>query len=203
MVDFTKSEGLLQTNEWETLDDTGGTPYYESNELNNADDIGAMLHIDVCHKDANAASSGPIIIIWIKSGAADEHWHELIRFEGTSGTAGAQTLDQASSSGQKNVYVPLTDDFDEEGLVCFLKDAGVLANSQLVVVGKVVTDDYVVTIENLVRSFDTSDILYNMVDQWPVRIPKEVKAARVTMHNPDGDATYAVRVRFSKDTDIE
>lgn len=208
MADFTKSEGLLQTNEWELLNDTGGTPYWESNPLTLDDDIGAILHIDCCHLDGNAVAAGSeaIIIVWDKSGTGDDDWHELIRFTATGGTAATNALDAESASGQAQIHLTNTTGFEDLGSKYFLNDNDGLANSEIIVlaiVGSAGASGYLIAADNLSHTFAIDDDIISIVDQWEVRIPKEVKTARVTMHNPDGDATYAARVRYSKGTDIE
>ena len=65
-----------------------------------------------------------------------------------------------------------------------------------------VTDDYIICVDNIVNTYDADDNAYDIVNQWNVELPP-CKAARVTFHNPDGDANYACRIRSSQMTDIE
>lgn len=201
MADFTKAEALLQANEWEAL---AYTAVYESNPLTLTDDIGAVVHICVARKDTNAITAGqePIVIIWIKSGTGDDDWHELIRFKGSGGTAVAAVLDGTAAAAQNVVPVTSTTGLVHGG-VYFLNDNDGIANSELVAIIEVSTDVNVTCLDNLSHEFLTGDDIFNIADQWTVQIPKEVKAARVTIHRIDADATFAVRVRYSKATDIE
>jgi hypothetical protein len=55
----------------------------------------------------------------------------------------------------------------------------------------------------LVNAYDSSDYLYDIVDEWNIEIPGETQQARVFFYNTDGDATYACRVDYELVTDIE
>lgn len=208
MANFTKTQGQLM--DWTLLDDTGGVPSLESAALDSGEGLDAAmvttLHIDICHADTNDASMNTAeCIIWGKSGITDEDWHELFRFQADGGQANGQVLAAASGSGQANpdrIEVAATANFQIPGDVYFLKDAGALAASCIVVNKDFVTDDYIECIDDLVNAYDTSDYVYDLVNQWSVQLPADLQAARATFHNPDGDATYACRVRYTMATDL-
>ena len=206
MVDLTKLSGSLLN--WTELDDTGGVPTVASGELNGegmSDAIGVIVHIDCCHKDTNDASTNNVeVVTWIKSGGSADQWHELVRFQADGGVAHSKTLAGTSVAGQDRVRLgSATTNFEGPGSVFFIKDLSYLGSSQLVVNKDFVNDDYVQAVENLAYSYGTSDIIYDIVNQWNVQLPKEAKVGKVTFHNPDGDAIYAVRVRYSMATDLE
>jgi hypothetical protein len=203
MADYTKTQGQLM--DWTTLDDTGGVPSLESPALDSGEaldsSIEAHFHIDVCHQDANDASTNNVeVVVWGKSGTTDEDWHEIARLAATGGTANGQILAAASGSGQANadrIEVAATANFQDPGDVYFLKDAGVLANSCIVLNKDYVSNDYVEAMDDLANAYDTADYLYDIVDQFTITLPSSLQAARVTFHNPDGDATYACRIRYT------
>ena len=208
MSDLTKTQGQLM--DWSTLDDTGGVPFLETSELGSVEDLdsalGAVLHIDMAHQDTNAAGNLAHCKIWIKSGSTDEDWHEFISLTATDGTANSQQLDANSGSGQANpdrIQVASTTNFETPGDKYFLKDVGDLTNSCIVVNKDYVNDDYVVHMDDLVGAYDSSDFLYDVIDQWSILLPSTIQAAKVTFHNEDSDATYACRVRYTIITDIE
>jgi len=213
MADFDKAQTLMQTNEWELLEDTAaGSPYWESAELLLPDEIGAVIHIDLCHRDANAVAAGsePEIIVLIKSGAAgqgtdDDKWHELIRYEGTGGTALTNALDAESAAGQKAVNLTNTSSFQVQGKKYFLDDNDAIANDEIIICQNVTNagaGGEVFAFDNLSNTFASGDDIFSIVDQWNVRIPKEVQVTKVLAVPHDADATFAIRVRASKAADI-
>jgi len=205
MADYTKSRGQLM--DWTLLDDTAAVPSLESSELALDDDILALLHIDVCHADAVDATTNNVeLVVWIKSGTTDDDWHEFVRVQATAGQANGQVLAAASGASQPNpdrIEVASTTNFENPGDVYFLKDVGTLANSCIVVNKDFVNDDYIQCIDDLLLDYDTSDYVYDIVNQWNFELPASTAAVRVTFHNPDGTANYACRIRWTKVTDIE
>lgn len=208
MADYTNAAGA-QLLDWTTLDDTGAVPTTESSALTVDTNIGTTLHIDMCHQDANDASTNYAgAIVFVKSGTTDEDWHEFVRLQATGGQANAQVLAAASGSGQANpdrIEVAATANFQTPGAKYFLKDVGTLADSCIVTNKDYVSNDYVEAMDDLVNAYDSSDYLYDIVDQWNVFIPGEmgIKSVKVFFYNTDGDATYACRVRYSQATDLE
>src|SRR3990172_7231533 len=203
MADFTKTQGQLM--DWTLLDDTGAVPSLESAALDSGEALDvaleAILHIDMCHADANDASTNyAIAIIWIKAGTTDEDWHEFIRLQATGGIANSQQLAANSGSGQANpdrIEVASTTNFTVPGAKYFLHDVGSLIASAIVVNFDFVTNDYIQCVDALVNAYDSADFVRSIVDQWSIILPSSVQAARVTFHNPDGDATYACRVQYT------
>jgi len=212
MSDFTTERGQLQ--DWTTLDDTGGVPTSETSALDGtmtgtlSECLEAMLHIVMAHQDANDASTnnaGYRVLIKVNSNS-DEDWRTFFEVQATGGQANAQVLAANSGSGQANperIEVAATANFDTPGDVYFLKDAGTLADSCIVVNQDVVTNDYVEHIDDLVNAYDTSDYLYDIVDQWDVLLPRGIQDVKVLFYNTDADATYATRVDYTAVTDIE
>ena len=204
MADYTKSNGQLM--DWTLLDDIAATPFLSSGELDSGESldvaIEAVLHIDMCHADANAAGDAAYCAVFIKSGTTDEDWHELVRVQATGGTANVGNCDAASAAAQPNVYLTSTTNFENPGDKYFLKDETTLADSCIIINGDYVNDDYVIAIDNLVNAYDAADNLYDIVDQWNIVLPNTVKAAKVVFFNEDADATYACRVRYSLVTEI-
>lgn len=204
MADLTKANGQLM--DWSVLDDTGGVPTLESGGLNGeglADSIDAILHIDMCHQDVNAAGDAAGFIVLIKSGTTDEDWHEHVRAEADGGTANLGNCDAESAGAQANVYIASTTNFETPGDKYFMKDEGTLANSCIIVNKDYVNDDYIICIDNLVNTYDDADNTYDIVNQWNILLPEDTKVAKVLFYNKDADATYACRVRYSLATDIE
>lgn len=208
MADYTKTQGQLM--DWTLLDDTGGVPSLESPALDSGESLDssllATLHIDMCHADANdAGTANASYIVWGKSGTTDEDWHKLFEGQADAGQANGQVLAAASGSGQANpnrIEVAATANFQTPGDSYFLKDVGTLADSCIVVNKDYVLNDYIECIDDLVNAYDTADYVYDIVNQWSLQLPGDLQAVRVTFHNPDGDATYACRVRYTMVTDL-
>jgi len=208
MADYTKINGQLM--DLSTCDDTGGVPTLETPELDSGeglnDAIETQLQIDVAHQDANDAGTNNLeVIILGKSGTTDEDWHEIMRFQASGGQANAQILAAASGSGQANpnrIEVAATANFETPGDLYFLKDVGSLADSCIVFNKDYIVNDYVEAIDDLVNAYDNADYLYDIVDQWSITLPPGFQSVKVLFANPDGDATYACRVRYTMVTDI-
>lgn len=201
-LNYTKTSGQLM--DWTLLDDTGGTPFVETNELDSTYDVDtaieSILHVDMAHIDTNAAGSTAEMILWIKSGTTDEDWHEYIRLTATDGTANEASLDANSGASQANperIYVAATANFQTPGDVYFLKDVGDLTNSAVVCNKSYVVNDYIIHMDDLVGDYDNADKVYDIVDQWSITLPASVASAKVTFHNQDADATYACRTRYT------
>lgn len=206
MSDYTKADSQLM--DWTTLDDTGAIPFLETSELDMSDgDMQTVLHIDMAHQDTNDAGTNYAgAIVLVQGGSTDEDWHELCRMQATGGQATSETLAANSGASQANpdrIEVADETGFTTYGDAYFLKDAGTLANSCLFVLKDYVTTDYLQAMDNLVNDYDTSDIVYDLVDQWSIQLPDAVSTVKVAFYNADGDATYACRVQVSQVTDLE
>lgn len=204
MAVVTKSTGQLM--DWTLLDDTGGTPFTETNELDSGEgldtSIEAILYVDMCHRDTNAAGDEAYCAVLVKHGTTDEDWSVLQVFQATAGTANQGDCDAVSAASQPNVYLTSTTNFETPGDVYFLCDETTLADSCLVLNKDYVNDDYVISMDDLANAYDADDNLYDIVDQWQISLPDSVAAAKVIFYNTDADATYACRVRYTLITAI-
>ena len=199
-ADYTTAKAVLM--DWTLLDDTAGTPFLESSPLVTDTWLITTAYIDVAHAYTLAAGTAATVKVWAKSGTTDEDWHETMELTVTAGTANSNDIDQVCASGQPNVYVTLTTNMEASGDVYFLKDVGTLADSCLIVNGNFVDDDYIICVDNLVNAYDTLDRVYDLVDQWQITLSPGF-TYRFTFHNTDADATYACRIHYTAETDIE
>jgi hypothetical protein len=199
MATATKSQGQLL--DWTLLNETVGV---ESTVLDSGEgydtDLNAMLHVTMAHIDANANTGSPGFVVLVRVSATDEGWREFIRLSASTTTAAAQVLAAASGLGQgspERIEVAATANFDGIGDMAFLLDAGTLADSCLVFIKDVVANDYVENIDELVNAYDTSDYLYDVVDQWSIELPPGCDEAKVLFFNDDTDSEFACRVDYS------
>ncbi len=195
----TKSQGQLL--DWTTLDETVGV---ESNILDSGegydDSIKAMLHITMAHSDTNANTGTPGFSVLVRVGTTDEHWVEWMRLLATTTTANGQILAAASGTSQANperIEVAATANFEGIGDRVFLCDEGDITNSTVVTIKDFVSNDYVVSMDDLVGDYDTSDYLYDVVDEWNIELPMSCDEAKVLFFNDDTDSEFAVRVDYS------
>lgn len=195
----TKSQGELL--DWTTLDETVGV---ESGVLDSGeglnDNLIGMLHVVMAHSDGNANTGTPGFVVLIRVSGTDEGWREHVRMLATTTTANAQVLAANSGTSQANpdrIEVAATANFDGIGDCVFLCDEGDITNSCLVFIKDVVTNDYVQNIDDLVGDYDTSDYLYDVVDQWDIELPAGIDEAKVLFFNDDSDSEFAVRVDYS------
>lgn len=206
MADATKARGQLM--DWTLLDDTGGTfsietPVLDSGE-NQDSSMSTILNVVMAHADGNDAGSNYASFkVLGRVDDTDEGWREISNLQATGGTAAVGDLDQESASAQPNVYIVSTTSFETPGDCYLLKDEDTITNSQLVYNKDFANDDYTVMIDNLVNTFSTDDNLYDIVNQWQIRIPFEYQEVKVIFYNTDGDATYVCRVDYLQVTDIE
>lgn len=199
MAVATKSQGELL--DWTNLDETVGV---ESDVIGSGQgydtSIQAMLHIVMAHKDNNANTGTPGCVVFVRVSGTDEGWREHIRFRAKTATSNQQALDANSGSGQGNperIEVAATANFDGIGDVIFLRDAGTLADSTLVAIKDFVTNDYIVSMDDLVNAYDSSDLVFDVVDEWSVVLPTTTDEAKVLFFNDDADSEFACRVDYS------
>ena len=199
MATATKSQGQLL--DWTLLTDDAGIETDILDDTQGYDNsIQAMLHVTMAHYDANANTGTPGFIVLIRAGTTDEHWVKWNRYSATTTTANAQVLAAASGSGQGNperIEVAATANFDGIGDRVFLADKGAITNSTVVTIKDFVSNDYVESMDALVGAYDTSDYLYDVVDEWNIELPMGCDEAKVLFYNDDADAEFAVRVDYS------
>jgi len=206
-ADSTKSLGQLM--DWTLLDDTVGTPFVESGELDSGESLDSamttIIYIDMCQNNteaATASSAGAMILI--QTGTTDEDWHFLRRVTATGGTANVGDLDDTAASAQAVIPLTATGNHDDPGSVYFLHDEGTIADSALVYFGGTVSAGVSITvIDNLVNAYDADDNLYDLVDQWAIVLPPTTQGCKVLFYNRDANATYACRIRYEMVTDVE
>ena len=199
MATATKSQGQLL--DWTLLDEGVGI---ESNVLNSGegydDSLQAMLHVTMAHIDANANTGSPGFVVLIRVNGTDEGWREFVRLSATITQANGQVLFATSGAGEgspEKVLIAATANFDGIGDVAFLKDAGTLADSCLIFIKDVDTNVSTSNIDDLVNTYDTSDYLYDVVDQWNIELPISCDEAKVLFFNDDADSEFACRVDYS------
>lgn len=172
-----------------------------SHGFNNAED--QQITIELCHKDVNADTVNPLVEVWKKTNSTDDFWVLHAFWEGSGGTAGTQALDANSGAGQGSpsfVQMAATAIANYVGDKLFLLDAGDVTNSTIIEVAGIATNDYLQHVDDLVGAYDSSDSVFDIVDQFPVFIPASLAIVEVRIFTRDLDATYAWRVRSNEGT---
>ena len=203
MADFTKSKAELL--DWTLLDDTAtDSPKVETSALALDEELGAILTLVVAHADATDASTSMVhISVQYKVGSNDEDWREHVHLEAGGGQATKEDLDAESASGQTQVKVGSTADWDTgECERLFILDTATPANSELVTVVGWSDNDYYTAADDLTNTHQNTADLLNGVDEIPVRIPKEYDSVKVIFTNSHGTAQYYVRVDYNVITEI-
>jgi hypothetical protein len=203
-MDYAKSTGI-QVKNWTAI--AGGTSG-NSGDIATIDDLATVLHIDLASTSTNAIAAGSEaeVVVHVKHGtgnpAINDIWSEYSRYRMTGGTPLDTSTDNTVDSTETTLQLALTTTFETLGQVFFLKDA-TLANSEIVQTADFSAGIMIEATEPFVRDHaNSTTYVYNNIKQWNVLIPKTVSLARVTIHNPDADATYAYRVRYTQVTDI-
>lgn len=199
MATSSKSQGALL--DWTAL---AGSSLVETGVLDSGeglnDNISGNLHVVMCHKDTNANTGTPGFSVLVRVDGTDEGWRELVRLFADPTTATTEVLAANSGNGQVNperIEVADTTGFTELGKRIFLLDAGDITASCLVTISAVATNDYIQSMDDLVNAYDTSDSVFDIVDEWTVALPDGVDEAKVVFFNDDADSTFAVRVDYS------
>lgn len=202
MADFTKSKGQLL--DWTLLDDTAtDSPSVETSALALDEELGATLTIVVAHADTTDASTSYVYIsVQGKVGSNDEDWRQIVPLQAGGGQATTEALDAESASGQTQVKVAATTDWDTGQLErLFLKD-GTLINSELITVVGWADADYYIAADNLAYTHAAATALYDHVDEIPIHIPPGYDSVKVIFGNTHGTATYNVKVDYNLITEI-
>jgi len=204
MADLTPDKGQLL--DWSALNPGGVLESGELTESQNVDSaLRFFLHIDMAHKDTNAAGDPAGFKILISAGDTDEDWHEMgVDYEADGGSAVLQALAAASGPGQaypERIELAETSYFETPGASFFLLD-DTIVNSEVIYVKSWSVDDYVRALDNLSQDHDASDSLSTILNRWTIRIPTMHKA-KVLFYDKDDNAAYACRVQWSCSKDIE
>jgi len=205
MAVLAKGEGEIL--DWSPLPDTvTDEPSFETGVITKSTEIEVDLLITVAHMDANDALSNYVTVsVMKKLGENTEDWKLHYSQQAGGGQALTEALDAESASGQKQIKVAATGDFDTGlGERLLLYNVGDLALSEVVMIDGWADADYYIANENLANTHDAGDgdALYNGVNEITVRLPKSVETTKVTFHNSDDDANYLVRVDYSEVTGI-
>lgn len=197
MADFTKSGA--QVDEWAQI---AAAAMRIGADIAIPDDMGILLEITVCHDSANAHANGALVTVEVSSNTTgDEDWSELPGgiFRTTGGTAEKDDVDVESSG--VTLYITSTSGFITKNDRYFVKNA-TIANSEVVRNNGSATDDYIVLVDALTNTQQTTADIFSVVDQQVVSVPKEFRRARVLVWNDDADCTICTRTRKALATDI-
>ena len=210
MSTINKQRTTTQLQDWATLDDTGSaTPWLETSQVDISSDIRCMLHIDLCQDNTVAVSNEPEVIVWGKTGSSDEDWAEIVRLGGGTTPPGKIDINTGMGASDSSMTINDTTGCEIHGQKVFLKHT-TLANSMLNTLVDFSNNVGLWFLDAAVSDYtSTADVLCSTagirgagINQWSVRIPEEFWAAKVSAHNRDADANYALRVRYSKETDF-
>lgn len=201
MASYTKGQGEIH--DWQALADTvTDAPSGESNEISKATELEVKIVVTVGHVDANDAAANFITgYLEAKLGAAagGEDWKKILEFQAGGGQAVTEALNAASASGQAEIQVAATTDWDTGlGERLLLYNVGAILTSEVVEIDFWDDADHYTAMDNLSNSHDAGDgdALYDLLDEIVITIPAGVVTARVTMHNSDDDANYLWRVDY-------
>jgi len=160
-----------------------------------------------------AIGTSAFCLVWGKSGANDEDWHQITKRE--YGTTACTEIDVSTGadSGDVSMGCDATSiDYSMIGTKIFVSEKGTPANSFVATM-----IDWTDTVNEIWlldgaanditdtahtdKIYCTTATPFGAVAQWNIRVPEECYAAKVSFHNPDADAIYLCRVRYSLITD--
>ena len=190
---------------WTDLSDTGSdAPWLETAQVDISSEVVCLLNIDMAQDNTVAITIGPVWRAYGKTGSTDDDWH--IFADGDYGTVSNALTDVSSwSSGEVSCGVTDTTHIEYYGQRVFIKHA-TLANSMVNTVVDYTNDNKCWMMDTPAVDFtNTADIMCTTagdgVTTWPVRVPDEYWAAKVSFHNRDADAIFACRVQYNFITD--
>jgi len=198
---YTKNEG--QISDWQALADTvSDAPSGESAEISNTTELVMAVVVTVGHVDTNDAASNYVTLhLEAKLGAALEDWKKISSTQAGGGQATTEALNAESASGQAEIQVAATTDWDTGlGERLLLYNVGAPTDSEVVEIDFWDDADHYTAMDNLTNTHDAGDgdALYDRLDEITIQIPAWVKTARITAHNSDDDANYLWRVDFGE-----
>lgn len=199
MASFAKDEG--QISDWQALADTvTDAPSGESAVITKSTELSVKIVVTVGHVDTNDAASNFITgYLEGQTGAATEDWKKIREFKAGGGQSTTEALNAESASGQAEIQVAATTDWDTGlGERLLLYNVGAITSSEVVEIDFWDDADHYTAMDNLSNTHDAGDgdALYDRLDEILITIPAEIVTARVTMHNSDDDANYLWRVDF-------
>ncbi|KPL25597.1 MAG: hypothetical protein AMJ75_00365 [Phycisphaerae bacterium SM1_79] len=193
---------------WTLLDDNAsGTPWLETSQVDISSEVVCMLHIDMAACTTATIGTSAEAIVWGKSGATDDDWHEIRRMSYGLVENGKIDFSNGMTSGEVSVSMGDTTGVETYGQKVFIKHS-TLANSMVNTlvdysndVDLFMLDAATVDFTNTTDVYCPTGTLGHGVQQWYVEVPDGMWAAKVSFHNPDDDVNYACRVQYSMVTD--
>ncbi len=158
------------------------------------------LGITVCHDSANPHANGVLTRIECRMGSNDEDWVLLQDWRTAGGTA--NTIDVDDTSSGTTLKISATANFETKMDKYFVKDQGTIADSEVVVNNGFSSNDYVTTLDNLANAKDSADDVYDIVEEYQIRLPDEASTVRIVTWNDDADCTVVTRIVASRVTAI-
>ena len=196
MADFTKSGA--QVDEWAQV---AVNATREGAAISIPDDVGILVEIAVAHDSTNAHANGAQVILEGSGNTSgDEDWSEILSVRSDGGTATQANVDQESTG--TSLYVDLTTGFVTRMKKFFIKN-NTIANSEIGRVESWAADDAIGCVDSLTNTQEVTADVFNIVNDWIFRVPKEFRRARVLVFNDDADCTICSRTRKAIATDIE
>lgn len=205
MAVYAKAVGEIS--DWQTIDDTASdAPSSQSAEISNLTELIKAVVVTVAHKDTNDAAANFVTIrLLAKLGTADpdvgKNWKTIAIGGAGGGQAVTEALNAESASGQKEIQVAATTDWDT-GLCerLLLLNVGDNLLSELVTLNFWDDADHYTVIKNLANTHDAGDgdALFDGVDEVQFQIPAWTTAAKFVVANSDGDANYLWRVDYGE-----
>ena len=200
-LDMTKSQGELY--DWTSL---GAITTLETGTHTYTATLSSTLNVAMVNIGAVADAGSVGCKIFVRYGAADDAWREFADLKADVALAVTIDVDAQAASAQAVIPLSATTNFDEPARIndtFFIKDA-TLANSELVIWGGTFENDISITvIDNLVTTHENTADIYQVVSQWNIKLPNGNDEAKLLFYNQDADATYACRVDYANEDDIE
>lgn len=193
---------------WTLLDDNAsGAPYLDSGQVDISSDILCTLHISMAACNTLAISASPTVKVWASSGSTADDWNLITELAYGTTASGKIDLSKGVNSGEYSCAIGDTSGAETWGQTVFLLH-GTMANSMVNVLRDWSNDGPMFFLNPATTDFTTTaDLLCPTggtlpgVVQWNVEVPESMWAAKVSFHNPDGDANFACRVQYTKVTD--
>ena len=197
MADATKAQGSTA---WIQIPDTvTDSPSATTGSIDfGAGSVDEMLNIKIAPQDTNTTTAGSLTVRVEVLNENVSEWELHQTFTAGAGTATKEDIAAQSASGQPNIQVADTSDWDTglgERLIIY--DNADYTKSEIVEIKGWVDNDYYIAQDNLVNTHENTADLLNGVQEFNVVLPNGIRYARVNIHNSDDDANFIFKVGYS------
>lgn len=165
----------------------------------------SILSIDVALSSGTTHTGTKVEVQISSNSSGDEDWTTLTSFISPTGTASSENPSGSEAIGQTVIEVASTTGFvADETRWIFIEDVGTVADSEMLLLVSAITDTSITVQDGLTVAKDSSDVIFNIAQNYSIDIPFAANRVRVIYDNTfDSDgATVHTKCRISRVTGV-